>query len=314
MLPVNPDPLILPLSDLVAAVYQYLNLAFLLDATGVYFAVRDLSRHGGSLVRATAAAGDVDAAISIASFRAGRSDWTRPDLQNAEATSELTEPASSTRGRCGAELDRVATRTRCARDRLQHVREVDVSQNCRRQCGSRADDQHMPGARVPCASVPRAQLHREGGRSPGGQELLHSRKSRRFSSSFARATDPAPHLFLLDELFRGTNAVERIAAGQAVLQELLVAAAGRRSRMSCWPRRMTGNWSTWLEAFDAYHFGDSIGPDGLTFDHRLQHGPATTRNAIALLRLHGAPETLLTQAVTTAEMLDRQRGTTLVPR
>ena len=62
------------------------------------------------------------------------------------------------------------------------------------------------------------------------------------------------------------------------------------------------------EAFDAYHFGDSVGPDGLTFDHRLQRGSATTRNAIALLRLHGAPETLLAQAVTTAEMLDRQRG------
>ena len=29
------------------------------------------------------------------------------------------------------------------------------------------------------------------------------------------------HLYLLDELFRGTNAVERIAAGEAVLRELL---------------------------------------------------------------------------------------------
>jgi DNA mismatch repair ATPase MutS len=52
----------------------------------------------------------------------------------------------------------------------------------------------------------------------------------------------------------------------------------------------------------------------LIFDHRLQYGPATTRNAIALLRLHGAPQTLVTQAVSTAEMLDRQRGTTLVSR
>ena len=66
--------------------------------------------------------------------------------------------------------------------------------------------------------------------------------------------------------------------------------------------------------FDACHFGDAIGPDGLVFDHRLQQGPATTRNAIALLRLHGAPETLLAQAVATAEMLDPQRGTTLVTR
>ena len=37
------------------------------------------------------------------------------------------------------------------------------------------------------------------------------------------------HLFLLDELFRGTNAVERIAAGQAVLREL----TGDPERPSC---------------------------------------------------------------------------------
>ena len=127
--------------------------------------------------------------------------------------------------------------------------------------------------------------------------------------------DPAPHLFLLDELFRGTNAVERIAAGQAVLLELLQARRGATKPhvvlAATHDRELVDLVS---ETFDAYHFGDSIGPDGLIFDHRLQHGPATTRNAIALLRLHGAPETLLTQAVTTAEMLDRQRGTTLVAR
>src|SRR5204863_8109490 len=32
------------------------------------------------------------------------------------------------------------------------------------------------------------------------------------------------HLFLLDEVFRGTNAVERIAAGQGVLRELIAGA------------------------------------------------------------------------------------------
>jgi hypothetical protein len=33
-----------------------------------------------------------------------------------------------------------------------------------------------------------------------------------------------------------------------------------------------------------------------------------------LLALHGAPEGLLTQAIATAEMLDRQRGITLARR
>jgi DNA mismatch repair ATPase MutS len=128
------------------------------------------------------------------------------------------------------------------------------------------------------------------------------------------SADLPPHLFLLDELFRGTNAVERVAAGQAVLQELLVADSGATKPHVVLAATHDGELVDLAEAFDAYHFGDSVGPNGLTFDYRLQHGPATSRNAIALLRLHGAPQTLLTQAVTTAEMLDRQRGTALVPR
>ena len=47
MLSVNADPLVLSLSEFVAAVYEDPNLAFLLDATGVYLVVKDLSRYGG---------------------------------------------------------------------------------------------------------------------------------------------------------------------------------------------------------------------------------------------------------------------------
>jgi DNA mismatch repair ATPase MutS len=127
--------------------------------------------------------------------------------------------------------------------------------------------------------------------------------------------DTAPHLFLLDELFRGTNAVERIAAGEAVLGELLQARKDASKLHIVLAATHDGELVDLVSGtFEAYHFGDSVGPDGLMFDHRLQHGPATTRNAVALLRLHGAPETLLARAVTTAEMLDRQRGTTLVLR
>ena len=49
-------------------------------------------------------------------------------------------------------------------------------------------------------------------------------------------------LFLLHELFRGTNAVERIAAGQAVLEEL-IGPIPHPNRMSSSPRRMTANSS-----------------------------------------------------------------------
>jgi DNA mismatch repair ATPase MutS len=66
------------------------------------------------------------------------------------------------------------------------------------------------------------------------------------------------------------------------------------------------------ERYAAFHFGDAVGPDGLIFDHQLRPGPATTRNAIALLRLNGASEDLirLRRALECAAMLDAQRGPT----
>jgi DNA mismatch repair ATPase MutS len=52
------------------------------------------------------------------------------------------------------------------------------------------------------------------------------------------------------------------------------------------------------------HFGDRVGTDGLAFDYRLREGPATSRNAIALLRLQGAPPELVERAERTARELD----------
>jgi hypothetical protein len=314
MLPVDADPVLVLVSDIVAAVYEYLNLAFLLDATGVYLVLGDLSRYGASLAGAAAAAGDVDAAISVASVRAGRTDWTRPDFRAAAAATELTElrhplvhptvPNSIAIGPgrgaivTGSNMSGKSTflrtvgvnavlaqtiHTCCARQYRAPVFHV-------RSCIGRADDL-VAGKSYYIVEV---------------ETLLE----------LVRASDAtAPHLFLLDELFRGTNAVERIAAGEAVLLELLRPRPGVRTPHVVLAATHDGELVDLVsESFDAYHFGDSVGAEGLTFDHRLEPGPATTRNALALLRMHGAPDTLLARADATAERLDRERGSTLVPR
>src|SRR5258706_1716043 len=48
---VSANGLEMVLTDFVRVVYEYLNLAFLLDATGVYLGARDLRAHRGSLLR-----------------------------------------------------------------------------------------------------------------------------------------------------------------------------------------------------------------------------------------------------------------------
>jgi DNA mismatch repair ATPase MutS len=113
--------------------------------------------------------------------------------------------------------------------------------------------------------------------------------------------DQRPQLFLFDELFRGTSTTERIAAAEAVLRELLE----RPEQADCAPpgagvviaathdrdlvRLLDGQYAP-------YHFTDTVGSDGLSFDYRLREGPAVSRNAVALLEAYGAPARVVRRA------------------
>ena len=113
-----------------------------------------------------------------------------------------------------------------------------------------------------------------------------------------------PHLFIFDELFRGTNAVERVAAGEAVLRALIDAGKPHVALAATHDGELVELLG---DAYNVFHLGDSIGPDGLTFEYHLEPGPATSRNAIALLKLSGAPASLVNRALARAAQLNGLR-------
>ena len=103
-------------------------------------------------------------------------------------------------------------------------------------------------------------------------------------------SSPRP-LCVLDEIFRGTNSVERVAAATAVLRHLvaggaLVLAATHDHALT---QLLEDGWRN-------FHFGERIGASGLDFDYLLKAGPASTRNAIELLRFLGYPEAVVAAA------------------
>lgn len=110
---------------------------------------------------------------------------------------------------------------------------------------------------------------------------------------------------MLDELFRGTNAIERIAAGEAVLRAL-VKRPGRHVTIAATHDAELVDLLS--DGYAAFHFGDAIGPNGLEFNYRLTEGVSVTRNAITLLRLQGAPDAVVSRALQTAAALDRLRA------
>lgn len=106
--------------------------------------------------------------------------------------------------------------------------------------------------------------------------------------------DEKPVLCFVDEVLRGTNTVERIAASSQILKSLcgrsvLCFAATHDIELT----RMLDNY------FDNYHFEEDFNQD-VVFNYKLLKGPATTRNAIKLLKSIGYDDKIIKAADDTA--------------
>ncbi len=113
------------------------------------------------------------------------------------------------------------------------------------------------------------------------------------------ACDAAPgsYLLLLDELFKGTNTQERVAANKAVLAYL---------QPRSWVVAAThdGELGALLQTcYTEYHFCETVTADDWYFDYRLKAGPLTTRNAIRLLARLRYPAEVVTAAQTLSAAL-----------
>ena len=99
------------------------------------------------------------------------------------------------------------------------------------------------------------------------------------------------NLFVLDEIFKGTNTPERIAASKAVLSAL--ARNGNLVFASTHDIELADLLS---REYELYHFCEQIEQNRLHFDFLLKHGKLKHRNAIKLLEVEGFPESVITEA------------------
>ena len=105
-----------------------------------------------------------------------------------------------------------------------------------------------------------------------------------------------PILVFVDEVLRGTNTVERIAASTQILRYLA------KENLICFAATHDVELTHLLEdVFDNYHFREEIVGNDITFSYLLQHGRATTRNAIMLLSIMGYEEGVIESAGKMAE-------------
>lgn len=100
-----------------------------------------------------------------------------------------------------------------------------------------------------------------------------------------------PVLCFVDEVLRGTNTVERIAASTNILQYFSERA------VFCFAATHDIELTHMLEhSYANYHFEEQVSNNDVTFNYLLKSGRATSRNAIKLLNVMGFNREIVNQA------------------
>ena len=100
-----------------------------------------------------------------------------------------------------------------------------------------------------------------------------------------------PLFCFVDEVLRGTNTIERIAASSQILKSMA------RSNVMCFAATHDIELTYILEQlYENYHFQEEVYENDILFNYQLYKGRATSRNAIKLLRIIGYEDDIIQKA------------------
>lgn len=286
--------------ELISSAYEYVNLLFLLDVNAFVFATETLRNSRETARGMFTAVGYIDTAQSVATWRGTLPQWTTPEFTPARKAlhvEKLSHPLISDAVANSLHVDGASVLITGSNmsGKTTFVRTLGVN-------AVLAQTLHTT-----CASVWRGPMLRVLTSIQRADNLIAG-KSYYLSEvesvlTLVRAKESGEqHLFLLDEIFRGTNTTERVAASYAVLaylntgHDLAVAATHDIELLEL----LKGTYAM-------HHFREQVADDGLTFDYLIQPGASSTRNAIALLQVMQYPDSLVADALAGVEW-QRDRG------
>lgn len=100
-----------------------------------------------------------------------------------------------------------------------------------------------------------------------------------------------PMLCFIDEVLRGTNTVERIAASSQILNKL-----GKMNTLCFAATHDIELAGILADSFENYHFQEEVVDNEVIFDYKLRRGRAVSRNAIKLLGIIGFGQDIIDKA------------------
>ncbi len=297
---VGPD--VYRVGTVAASIWEYLNVLFILDANAFLLSARRMKSLGHVLARVAHWVGDVDLALAVASLRSEPRRWCVPTWSETPTTdtTEIWHPlveapvSNDIELRSGGGI--VITGANMS-GKSTYLRTVGIAAVL-----ARALNTCPASSWTGRAYRVRSLIGRSDDLAAG--KSYYQVEADGVVTMLQQSESRVPALFLLDELLRGTNTVERLAAGQTVLRALVTGKKGPTPHTVVVATHDGEMVSMLAGLYEPWHFRETISNGELNFDYRRRAGPATTRTAIALLAMSGAPKAVVQDATKRAEQLD----------
>ena len=113
--------------------------------------------------------------------------------------------------------------------------------------------------------------------------------------------DKVTPLCIVDEIFRGTNSIERISSSTAILNYI-----NKRRAITFVTTHDKELTHALKDIYDFYYFSEDVDCEkGLSFDYKLKGGIVKSRNAIKLLEYMGYPIEIIEEAMSLTELFEK---------
>ncbi len=268
---------------------------FLLDLLSYEFLKNKLGRNHRDIFTIHEAIGKLDAAIAVASYRAGMPVCTEPEVDFCAEKPFLYVTAMRHPLLDGAVPNDLVTEQPIlitgsnASGKSTYLKTAALCAILAQSIGvCPAENYRAAGFRV-CSSMALSDDLSTG-------ESYYIAETRSLKRIIDQCVGKEPLLCVIDEVLRGTNTVERIAASCEVLMHL----AGKRT--ICIAATHDIELCELLSPpYALYHFEEQVDMETMMFDYRIRPGKATSRNAINLLKLMGFEDSVVNGAHERAE-------------
>lgn len=98
--------------------------------------------------------------------------------------------------------------------------------------------------------------------------------------------NPYPIIFMIDEIFKGTNNIERLKGSRALIK--LLAGKNAAGLVSTHDLELV-KLADEIKTVSNFHFREEISGGMMSFDYRLRTGPCPTTNALKIMSANGLP-------------------------